>query len=116
MKNKLTILITALIMAMPTFSQTKTVKESNLEAHIIALEKSGWNAWKNKDVEWFRANTTEECLWVNADGISNKEQMMKSTLTDCEVSAIVPDDFNFVILNEKHGAFNVYRVAGCRLQ
>lgn len=103
-------------MAMPTFSQTKTVKESNLEAHIIALEKSGWNAWKNKDVEWFRANTTEECLWVNADGISNKEQMMKSTLTDCEVSAIVPDDFNFVILNEKHGAFNVYRVAGCRLQ
>lgn len=30
------------------FGQTKMMQASKVEAKIIALEKSGWEAWKNK--------------------------------------------------------------------
>lgn len=82
----------------PVFSQTKTVKEAQIETQIIALEKSGWEAWKNKNTEWFRTNTTEECMWINSEGISNKEQMIQSTQTDCKVKSVILDNFKFVML------------------
>ena len=81
-------------------AQTTKLKIAKLEAKIIALEKSGWNAWKNKDAEWFKANTTEEFLSINADGISNKAQVVKSTPIDCNVTNVSLDNFKFVILND----------------
>jgi hypothetical protein len=100
MKNKILILLIALTIVIPTFSQTKISNEAKIEADIIALETSGWDAWKNKDAEWFRTNTTEECLWINSGGMSTKAQMIKSVLTDCEVNSVLLDNFKFVMLNK----------------
>ena len=94
MKKIFIILMALLSLALGTFGQPK-----NLQEKIIALEKAGWNAWKDKDTSWFQKNTTAECLWVSADGITNKAEMIKSTLSDCNVRSVSLDDFKFIKLN-----------------
>ena len=81
-------------------AQTKVSNKEKIKELIIALEKSGWEAWKNKDAKWFQSNTTKEFLSVNSQGISNKEQVVKSTPIDCNVKSISLDNFRFVLLNE----------------
>lgn len=100
MKKSLNILIIVLIFNTTSFGQKIILKDAKLESKIIALEKSGWNAWKNKDAEWFKTNTTEEFLSINSEGISNKAQVVKSTSIDCNVNSFLLDNFKFVILNE----------------
>ena len=79
--------------------QSKASTNAELEKYIISLDKSGWEAWKNNDPSWFQANTTEEFLSINSDGVSNKEQVVKSTLADCKVKSFSLADFKFVLLN-----------------
>ena len=81
-------------------SQRKMPANPKLEARIIALEKSGWNAWKNKDVAWYKAHATEEFFQVFGDGILTKADVMKLTATECEVKSFSLADFKFVQLSE----------------
>jgi hypothetical protein len=67
---------------------------------IIALERAGWEAWKNKDSSWTRDNVTEEFLLVNSEGVSDKAQVIKSTGTECEVKSFSLDNFKFVNLDK----------------
>jgi len=83
-----------------TFCQTSISKEIKLKEQIITLEKAGWDAWKNKNASWFQNNTTEDCLWISSEGISDKSQMIKSTQTDCNVTSVSLDNFKFLMLNE----------------
>lgn len=99
--KKLVLIITALNVFTSAFCQTNSPKEAKVKAQIIALEKEGWEAWKNKNTGWFQNNTTEECLWVSSDGINNKTQMIKSTSADCNVKSVSLDNFQFVQLNDK---------------
>lgn len=82
------------------FGQTKLSNDSKVEAQITALEKAGWEAWKNKDSSWTRDNVTEEFLLVNSESVSNKAQVVKSTATDCEVKSYSLDNFKFVTLQK----------------
>ena len=100
MKKLLNILLVMLVFNTAGFAQTIVLKDAKLESKIIALEKSGWNAWKNKDAAWFKVNTTEEFLSINSDGISDKVQVVKSTPIDCNVNSVSVDNFKFVMLNE----------------
>ena len=100
MKTLSNILLVMLVFNTAGFAQTTISKNKSLEAKIIALEKAGWNAWKNKNAAWFKANTTEEFLSINSDGISNKAQVVKSTPIDCNVKSFSLDNFKFVMLNE----------------
>ncbi len=99
--KSLNILFFVLIFYSTSFSQIANSDDAKLEAKIIELEKSGWTAWKDKDAEWFKTNTTEEFLSINSDGISNKAQVVASTPIDCNVNSFSLDDFKFVILDEK---------------
>lgn len=100
MKKVILILITALNIFTTAFCQTKISKDSRLKAQIIALDNAGWEAWKNKNVAWLQKNTTEECLWVNSEGVIDKAEMIKSTPTACNVKSFSTDNFKFIILNE----------------
>lgn len=82
------------------FGQTKLSNDSKVEAQITALEKAGWEAWKNKDSSWTRDNVTEEFLLVNSESVSTKAQVVKSTATDCEVKSYSLDNFKFVTLQK----------------
>ncbi|HEV8135457.1 MAG TPA: nuclear transport factor 2 family protein [Pyrinomonadaceae bacterium] len=82
------------------FGQTKIANDSKLKGQIIALETAGWEAWKNKDSSWTRENVTAEFLLINSGGVSNKEQVIKATATDCEIKGYSLDNFNFVTLDK----------------
>lgn len=94
-------LITVLVFNINSFRQTKASGFEKLKEQIIASEKAGWNAWKNKNAEWFKINTTKDFLNVSRDGISNKAQVVKSTATDCKVKSVSINDFTFVMLNKE---------------
>ena len=100
MKKTIIIIISFLTIAANTFGQTKVSKEEKVKEQIIALDKSGWEAWKNNNAEWFHNNTTEEFLSINSEGVSNKAQVVKSVSADCNVKSISLDNFKFVMLNE----------------
>ena len=101
MKKLLNILLVLLAFNTTASAQTINSKDTKLKSKIIALEKSGWNAWKNKDAEWFKENTTEDFLSINSDGISDKAQVVKSTPVDCSVKSFSLDNFKFVVLSEQ---------------
>ena len=64
------------------------------------MEKAGWEAWKNNNAEWFQSNTTEEFLSINSEGVSDKEQVVNSTPTACDVKSVSIDNFKFIMLSE----------------
>jgi hypothetical protein len=88
------------IISSAVVGQTNNKEAEAVKQHIIALDKAGWESWKNNDASWYRVNTTEEFLSINADGISNKEQVIQSTLKDCNVKSIALDNFHVELLNE----------------
>ena len=99
MKRSLIILLTVLCVGTTCFAQTKMTKVQ-LEKHIIELDRLAWEAWKNKNADWFKTHTTEEFLSINSWGVSNKAQVIASTPVDCDVKSFSFTDFKFVMLNE----------------
>jgi len=87
MKTIMMILMVVVGLSAVAFAQRTAPKNSNLETQIIALERAGWEAWKNKDSSWTRDNVTEEFLLVNSESVSDKAQVIRSTGTDCEVKS-----------------------------
>ncbi len=100
MKKLVMILMISISVSSTAFCQTELSKNSKVEAQIIALEKSGWEAWKNKDIGWYKANTSEDFLMVLSEGTRNKTEILKATATECEVKSFSLADFQFVMLNE----------------
>ena len=100
MKKIIMILMIAVAATSAAFGQTKMSKDSKVEAQVIALEKAGWEAWKNKNGGWFQTNLTDDYLLVNSEGVNNKSEVVKSTASDCEVKSYSLDNFKFVMLNK----------------
>ena len=94
------ILMIAIGTSSVAFSQKAMPANKKLEAQIISLEKAGWQAWKNKDVAWYKANATEDFLQVFGDGTHNKAEVLKLTATECDVKSFSLADFKFVQLDE----------------
>jgi hypothetical protein len=80
-------------------AQSKVSASEKLKEQLIALEKSGWEAWKNKNAEWFKINTTDNFLSVSSGGTSNKTQVVNSVATDCDIKSVSLDDIKFIMLN-----------------
>ncbi|MEP6796107.1 MAG: hypothetical protein ABJB16_17390, partial [Saprospiraceae bacterium] len=70
-----------------SFGQSMNSKNAKVEAQIIALEKGAWQAWKNNDASWVRMNSAEEFLSANAEGVSNKAEVLASIPKDCKVKS-----------------------------
>ncbi len=102
MKKIMMILMIAIGVSSIASAQTKMSKDANnaVETQIIALEKAGWEAWKNKNGGWFQTNLTDDYLLVNSGGVENKSQIVKSTATDCDVKSYALDNFKFIMLNK----------------
>ena len=82
-----------------TFGQTKIATDSKVEAEIIALEKAGWEAWKNKDTSWIQKNGTDEVLYITSDGTSDRSQYNEFTLS-CNIKSFSLDNFKFIMLDK----------------
>ncbi len=100
MKKIMMMLMIAIGVSSVAFGQTKMSKDSKVEAQIIALEKAGWEAWKNKNAAWYQTNLAEDALQVNGGGVLNKSQILKITGTDCEIKSFSLDNFKFLMLDK----------------
>lgn len=76
-------------------------KDEKLKEHIVSLDIGAWNAWKNKDVAFFKANTTETFHSANPWGISNKTEMINTAFVDCNVKSFSLDNIMMIKLNKK---------------
>ena len=110
MKKIIMVLMIAVAASMTVFGQTKMSKDDQVKAQIIALEKAGWEAWKNKNAAWYQTNITEDFLLVNSEAVSTKAEVVKSTATDCDVKSYSLDNFKFVML-DKNAVLMTYTAA-----
>jgi hypothetical protein len=62
---------------------------------VTSIEKSLWEAWKNKQTEPFQQNLTDNSVSVNPMGVhSGKDQMIKEmTTTPCDVRSYSLSDW-----------------------
>jgi hypothetical protein len=107
MKNKLALAIGLLGVTHAAFAQATNATEKALESKIIALDKQGWQAWKNNDSRWFERNTTEGFISISSAGTSTKAEVVKSTATDCKVASYSLANFKFFML-DKHAVLLTY--------
>jgi len=65
------------------------------KSSVTSIEKSLWEAWKNKQSEPFQQNLTDNSVSVSPMGISSgKEQMVKEmTATPCDVRSYSLSDW-----------------------
>ena len=99
MKKLLLCVVTTMACSGLTFGQTMNEDDKALEARIINLDKQGWEAWKANDATWFKQNTTDGFVSISSDGISSKDEVLKSIAADCKVKAYSLADFKFVVLD-----------------
>lgn len=82
------------------YTETEAASDnSSVESEIIALEKKGWEAWKNKDADFFRKFLTDDALSVNSGGVSDKAQILKS-YGECDVKSYSLSEFKFRMLDK----------------
>lgn len=75
LKNILVICIATFISIMNISCQRKFDDSKDIQEKIIKLDKAGWEAWKNKNGEWFEQNTTSNFVSISADGVGVKKDV-----------------------------------------
>ncbi|MEO7309399.1 MAG: nuclear transport factor 2 family protein [Chitinophagaceae bacterium] len=100
MKKILPILFGASLLATSGFAQMTKAAKAKLEAEIIRLDKLAWQAWKDRNAEWFKTHTTEEFLSISSEGVSTKADVIKATPTECDVKNFALANFKFVVLDQ----------------
>ena len=94
-------LITTALLLYTNGCQRKIEKPKDFEEKIIQLDKEGWEAWKNKNGDWFAQNTTKDFISISTEGISNKEQVISATVSDCNVKNYLLSNIKFTMLSDK---------------
>src|SRR6188474_2074831 len=64
----------------PSPSPKPAMSRAQSQRAIIATEKKFWEAWKNKDMKFFRANLSADAVMIGPNGVADK----KTSLTAME--------------------------------
>jgi ketosteroid isomerase-like protein len=69
------------------------------DEEVIEMEKQWWEAYKNKDVNWYRDHLKPDVLFVNPSGRQTKADMVNSAARGrCEVHGFSLSDFHSITL------------------
>jgi len=67
---------------------------------IIATEKKFWEAWKNKDMKFFRANLSADAVMIGNSGVADKKTSLTAMEGEaCEVKNYELMDLKVTFLN-----------------
>ena len=100
--NNILILCTATCISIMNISCEKKIDDTkDLQDKITQLDKAGWEAWKNKNGEWFEQNTTSNFVSISADGVSNKKDVITATISNCNVNSYELENIEFIRVSEK---------------
>ena len=101
----------ALLTLVVTFALGQTKQNDSVEAQIVALEKSAFEAWKNKDRKFFEEHMSEDGQYLDLNGVGGKAQYVKAIIdNDCKVTSYSLDNTKVTMLSNDVALLN-YRYA-----
>jgi uncharacterized protein (TIGR02246 family) len=93
------------------FALGQAKQTGSIEAQIVALEKSAFEAWKNKDRKFFEEHMSEAGQYLEANGAGGKAQYVKAIIdNNCTVGRYSLDNTRVTMLS-KDVALLTYRYA-----
>jgi len=96
---KRSIIALALLTLVATFALGQTKPNDSVEAQIVALEKSAFEAWKNKDRKFFEEHMSEDGQYLDLNGVGGKAQYVKAIIdNDCKVTSYSLDNTKVTML------------------
>ena len=108
---KRSIIALALLTLVVTFAFGQMKRNDSVEAQIVALENSAFEAWKNKDRKFFEDHMSEAGQYLDLNGVGGKAQYVKAIIdNDCTVSRYSLDNSKVAMLS-KDVALLTYRYA-----
>jgi hypothetical protein len=98
---KRSIIALALLTLVVTFALGQMKRNDSVEAQIVALEKSAFEAWKNKDRKFFEDHMSEAGQYLDLNGVGGKEQYVKAIIdNDCTVTRYSLDNTKVSMLSK----------------
>ena len=108
---KRSMITVALLTLVVTFALGQTKRDDSVEAQILALEKRAFEAWKNKDKQFFEDQMSEAGQYLDLNGVGGKAQYLKAIIeNNCTVSRYSLDNSKVTMLS-KDVALLTYRYA-----
>lgn len=108
---KRSIIAFALLTFVVTSASGQTKRNDSVEAQIVALEKSAFEAWKNKDRKFFEEHMFEGGQYLDLNGVGGKAEYVKAIIdNNCKVSSYSLDNTKVNMLS-KDVALLTYRYA-----
>jgi uncharacterized protein (TIGR02246 family) len=104
--KRLTIAL-ALLTLVVTCALGQTKPNDSVEAQIVALEKSAFEAWKNKDRKFFEEHMSEDGQYLDLNGVGGKAQYVKAIIdNDCKVTKYSLDNTKVTMLSNDVALLN----------
>lgn len=92
-----------------TFAAGQVKRNDSVEAELVALEKSAFEAWKNKDKRFFAEHMAEDGQYLDANGGGGKAQYVRAIIdNDCTINGYALDTPKVMMLS-KDAALLTYR-------
>jgi hypothetical protein len=108
---KRSIIALALLTLVVTSALGQVKRNDSVEAQILALEKRAFEAWKNKDKEFFEEHMSEAGQYLDLNGGGGKAQYVKAIIdNNCTVSRYSLENSKVTMLS-KDVALLTYRYA-----
>ena len=84
----------------PSPAPKPAMSRAQSQRTIIATEKKFWEAWKNKDMKFFRANLAPEAVMISDSGVADKKTSVAAMEgTPCEVTSYELSDIKVTFFN-----------------
>ncbi len=84
----------------PSPSPKPAMSRAQSQRAIIATEKKFWEAWKNKDMKFFRANLSADAVMIGPNGVADKKTSLTAMEGEgCEVKTYELMDLKVTFLS-----------------
>ena len=85
--------------ASPSPAPKPAMSRAQSQKTIIATERKLWEAWKNKNINPFKATLSADSVMIGDTGVANKTEALKAMETPCEVKSYELSDLKVTFLN-----------------
>ena len=84
----------------PSPAPKPAMSRAQSQRMIIATEKKFWEAWKNKDMKFFKANLAADAIMIGDSGVADKKTAVSAMEgAPCEVTTYELSDIKVTFLN-----------------
>ena len=84
----------------PSPSPKPAMSRAQSQRAIIATERKFWEAWKNKDMKFFRANLSADAVMIGPNGVADKKTSLTAMEGEgCEVKTYELMDLKVTFLS-----------------